>query len=237
MAARDAAIVEERLRNNGSDVVFTYRWEHVQAVVRLAIVLAKKTGADAEVVEAAAWLHDIVKAQSEDHGRDGAIAARRILAGTDYPPIKIEAVADAISQHVGLWRENPSAQIEPIEAAVLWDADKLSKLGVTAVLHFTGYLVNKGEGTTAQLTERLCELDWQERIVESFNTEQARAAGEKRIAFLHAFCAQARLEFDGDDLFAEIRVPDSSSRCTARCDGMSGSDPSELGSPFSKQEG
>ena len=58
------------------------------------------------VTEAAAWLHDVAKPQPsvadpgrlgrrKDHGRDGAVIARRILAETDFPRAKVEAVADA----------------------------------------------------------------------------------------------------------------------------------------------
>ena len=122
-------------------IPFNYRWEHVQAVVRLAVRLAELTDADREVVEAAAWLHDVAKGRSKDHGKDGATAARRILSETDFPPGKIDKVADAIVKHRGLWVTEP---VEPLEAAVLWDADKLSKLGATAVLHFAGGLVTYG---------------------------------------------------------------------------------------------
>ena len=42
----------------GSD----WEWkEHVEGVVKYSKLLAGKTGADAEVLELAAWLHDITK--------------------------------------------------------------------------------------------------------------------------------------------------------------------------------
>lgn len=196
-AARDAAVREMSAGQDEESILFNYRWEHVQAVVQLALRLAELTGADREVVEAGAWLHDVAKGQSEDHGRDGAVAARRILAGTDYPRDKIEAVADAIFKHVGTWREEP---LEPIEAAVLWDADKLTKLGATAVLHFVGYWINAGQGTTGNLVDRLPGEDWQPRIVRSLQTAPARAAGQRRWELFQTFCEQAARELVGDDL-------------------------------------
>ncbi len=54
-------------------IPFAYRWEHVQQVVGLALWLAQETGADAEVVEAAAWLHDVRK-RERNHARRGAEA-------------------------------------------------------------------------------------------------------------------------------------------------------------------
>jgi uncharacterized protein len=208
--AREAALVEDRERWGEDAPPFQYRWEHVQAVVRLAIRLAERTGADREVCEAAAWLHDVAKnvptvcGRREDHGRDGAIAARRILPGTDFPAGKVEAVADAIGKHVGLSHDEP---IEPLEAAVLWDADKLSKLGTTIVLHGVGYLLSSrkgilasGERETGALIERLCNEEWAAGIVDNLNTAPARVAGQQRLEAHCAFCRQVIREYEGDDI-------------------------------------
>jgi uncharacterized protein len=200
--ATDDAIVDDAIVDDAIVDGFNYRWEHVQAVVRLAIRLADLTGADREIVEAAAWLHDVAKGRGKNHAKDGAVAARWILSETDFPPGKIDAVADAIAKHRGLWTSKP---VEPLEAAVLWDADKLSKLGATAVLHFVGYLIMAGQATTAQLLEKLPGDDWikpawQEDTVQSFHTAPARAAGRRRWEAFRAFCEWAAQEFDGDDL-------------------------------------
>jgi uncharacterized protein len=208
-AAYDAAVQEERAAGKRRGPAFNYRWEHVQAVARLAVRLAALTGADAEVVEAAAWLHDVRKAYGRDHGREGALAARQILAQTDFPPRKIDAVADAIAKHVGLAVSEP---VEPLEAAVIWDADKLSKLGATIVLHLTGYLVTRDGGypitrdgrSTDQLIEDLSDAGWMEGAVANFHTSPARAAGRSRLETYHAFCRQARQELAGEDLGNEL---------------------------------
>jgi uncharacterized protein len=195
-AAHKAAIHEEETWRGGTGLAFNYRWEHVRAVVRLAVCLAERTGADREVVEAAAWLHDVAKGESRDHGRDGAVLARRILAETDYPPDKVDAVAEAIAKHAGTTTPEP---VEPLEAAVVWDADKLSKLGATIALHGIGYLLKEGEGTTEGLIERSA-VEWQEQIVRSLNTAPARTAGWKRLEAARAFYRQAKAEFIGEDL-------------------------------------
>jgi uncharacterized protein len=210
-AARDAATVEDRKRWGDARTPFAYRWEHVRAAVRLALRLAERTGADREVCEAAAWLHDVAKSpQSEqigtadgrrrDHGQQGAVLARRLLAGTDFPPHKVEAVADAIAKHAGLSHDEP---LEPLEAAVLWDADKLTKLGATIVLHGVGYFLAEGTSGTGKLIERLWEEDWGVEIVANLNTAPARAAGKTRLETYRAFCEQAIREYAGDDLLKE----------------------------------
>jgi uncharacterized protein len=197
-AALDASLQEARRRYGTEQLPFNYRWEHVRAVVRLAMRLADLTGADAEIVEAAAWLHDIRKRGRDDnHGVNGAAAAREILAETDFPAGKIDAVADAIAQHVGLISHEP---VEPLEAAVLWDADKLAKLGATAVIHFIGYRISHRAIDTEELMEQLSDQPWQPDAVRSFHTAPARAAGAARLATFQAFWEQARREYNGDDL-------------------------------------
>lgn len=172
----------------------------MQAVVRLAIKLAELTGADREIVEAAAWLHDAGKVSGgKEHGRAGAAAARTILGQTDFPPHKIEAVADAIAKHVGYAR---SAPVVPLEAAVLWDADKLTWLGATSALHIASSAVGAGRATTAHLLDRLSDVAWREGIARSLHTAPARAAGRKRVEAYRAFYQQAAREFSGDDLLA-----------------------------------
>ena len=200
-AAREAAQTEDSERWGDARTPFEYRWEHVQAAVRLAIRLAERTGADREVCEAAAWLHDVAKPQSQargtDHGLEGAAMARDILAESDFPAEKIEAVVDAIAKHVGL---ETSAIVEPLEAAILWDADKLTKLGATIVIHAIGYKLAKGEKTTEALIEGVCDDEWGGTIVRSLNTAPAQAAGQARLAAYRVFCKAARAEFDGEDL-------------------------------------
>lgn len=185
---------------------FNYRYEHVKAVVNLALRLAKDTGADEDVVRAAAWLHDIGKSDDggstcQGHGERGANLAAEILAETDFPKDKIEAVQDSISKHVGLYKDH---SIEPLEAAILWDADKLSKLGATLVAttgaHMPAYELNKNQQTLT--IRRMIELnsEWLEvshKIVESFNLEISKKIGEKRLEEMKRFFNQLENEVNG----------------------------------------
>src|SRR5581483_2061728 len=95
----------------GAEPPFNYRLAHITSVVGIALELAAATGAAHEVVLAAAWLHDVSKAFAEErgdgHGLRGAARARAILRRTDFPREKIDAVAHAISCHVGLFRDEP----------------------------------------------------------------------------------------------------------------------------------
>jgi uncharacterized protein len=163
-------------------IPFNYRWEHVQAVVGLALRLAQETGADPLSVEAAAWLHDICKTQA-NHGEAGAREAEAILSGTDFPQAKIPIVVDAIRQHVGLFREEDAPPLQPVEAAVLWDADKLSKLGVQALFYNVSapYVFGKSQfERMVDLTE-FCQ-NVLSRTVTSMNTQPGAALARERFA-------------------------------------------------------
>ena len=196
-AAREAAVVDSQIHWGENEIAFNYRWEHVQAAVHLANRLAELTGADRDVVEAATWLHDVAKPESRDHGRDGALIARQILADTDFPRDKTEAVAEAIEKHVGLFTDE---NVDPLEAAVVWDADKLSKLGATAVLHFVGYRIMTGEGSRSEWLKDLPNLSWMERTAESLQTVPAQSIGRQRLETFRSFWERVELERSGDDL-------------------------------------
>ena len=161
-------------------IPFSHRWEHVQEVVRLTLWLAGQVDADPDVCEAAAWLHDICKGES-GHAAAGAKLAEAVLASTDFPPAKIDAVTDAIRQHAGLLRPEGTPPMTPLEAAVLWDADKLSKLGVQALAYNLSAVYAAGRS----LAERRRDSDEfvrkvLARTVVSMNTAPARDLAERR---------------------------------------------------------
>lgn len=197
--AMEKTAQEEAIRRFGTaEPGFNYRWEHVQAVVKLAIRLAELTGADKQVVEAAAWLHDVAKDKGAKHPEEGAKVARKLLPKTDFPAEKVERVAQAIVQHMGLWRDKP---LTNLEAMVLWDADKLSKIGLTAAFHWTGmYLMDGKLRTTKDLVHRGRMADWQTRTVASMHTEPAKRAAAKRLKRYQKLWNSLEKELNGDDL-------------------------------------
>jgi len=157
-----------------------------------------------DVLTAAAWLHDIVKSHTTRPSgpSDAELAAeeaRRFLLTTDFPPHKVDAVASAIRVHEGLHLDQP---LEQVEAAVLWDADKLSKLGATYLVHSLCIRpafdpVFEGRPTDTDLVLRSAR-DWlkmAEGIVASMNTEPARAEAARRLAYLYGFVVQLEGEW------------------------------------------
>jgi uncharacterized protein len=184
---------------DGPRPVFDYRFEHTLAVVKAARWLCPQVGADLEVVECAAWLHDCRKhlnqgRDKDRHAQDAAAAVPGILAGTDFPAARIPAVRHAIEHHVGL---RLARRLEPLETACLWDADKLSKVGAASLVHFlcvAGGFEPIHTTEVIQRGERWLELA--KGIAASMNTEPARREADRRVAFLAAHYRQLRREWN-----------------------------------------
>ncbi|PID85298.1 MAG: hypothetical protein CSA11_06185 [Chloroflexi bacterium] len=195
-----AATEQEIIRQFGSldNASFNYRWEHVKTVVTLAKRLAKQTGADQDVVVAAAWLHDIRKDKKELHPQEGAKFARKFLPKTTFPPEKIERVAQAIEEHMGLWLDEP---LTNLESQVLWDADKLTKIGLTAVFHWTSLaLAGNKLREVDDLIKRGRSPDWHEKTVASMHTKPARRAAKSRLIAYNRLWDELEAELEGKDL-------------------------------------
>ena len=97
---------------------------HFAPTVKYALELADELGADREVVEISAWLHDIgsVIHGRENHHFTGADIAEKKLKELNYPAEKIEMVKNCILNHRGSQKNNPTS----IEEKIIADADALS---------------------------------------------------------------------------------------------------------------
>ncbi len=169
-------------QSNHDAALYNYRFDHVRQVVNVSKNLARELGADEEVVVLAAWLHDIAKpgmGSVKEHGDAGAEMAREILLEKSISQDVVERVCDVIRKHVGLTLKEP---IQPLEAQVLWDADKIAKLGAVGLIHYlvNGIKINPGfllDEVSVQVNDFLLLA---ERIVASMNTKPGRAIAQER---------------------------------------------------------
>ena len=117
--------IEDFVRQNldPDAVIHTFR------VRDLALRIAKREGADKEIVEIAALLHDIglIKAY-KSHDRWGAPIARHYLEKRGFDLVKIGKIVNCILTHSG--NGNP----ETLEQKIIYDADSLEKLGALGVV-------------------------------------------------------------------------------------------------------
>ncbi len=178
---------------------------------------------DEFVVEAAAWLHDIValpKGQGApgEAARRSADEARAVLAGLGVDAATIESVAHAVAAHSFSGGVSP----ETPEARVVQDADRLDALGAIGIarLWVTGatlggrlYHPDDPLGVARELDDRAWGLDHVERkllrLPALMQTEAGRAEAERRAEFVRRY---------RDELLREIgaEVPSPLERQIAR---------------------
>ncbi len=114
---------------------FNYRLEHVLQVERDATRLMELVGGDEEVVIASVWIHDRFQPQYQDnnHPAEAEQWAREHLASLGFPEDKVEAVCYCVANHSNPPRTIPE---DAEDARILWDADKLSKVGAVSIAAF-----------------------------------------------------------------------------------------------------
>jgi hypothetical protein len=161
---------------------YNARLEHIQQVERDALRLAQEIPADQEILLAAAWIHDRYRPEFEgdQHAEKSAQWAREHLEALGFPPEKVEAVASAIQHHVDLPGVIPESAVE---ARLLWDADKLAKIGP---LNIVSYLCSHPAFPEQKITYSglallgLEKLERTRRMAESLYFELARKLARER---------------------------------------------------------
>ena len=173
---------------------------HVDRVARNARMLAALEGADADVCEAAAYLHDLDRAGSADALAD----ARAHLAAIGAPAAWAQRVMEAVERHKDKSFAPGGKKPMSVEAQVVGDADKLEAIGAIGIARAFSFGGLKGRalwdgadttpaevyvsgrmGTTLQhFYDKLL------RLQADFNTASGRKLGEERTAFLRAYLEQ-----------------------------------------------
>ncbi len=200
--------------------------DHVRRVVRLAKELALYEGADEQIVEAAAWLHDAQgngnaegKEARQQHQDESAELAGRLLRDKGWDEERIAAVQHCIRAH-----RFRSAEETPqtLEAKVLFDADKLDAIGAIGVARAIGYAVQQGEPFYAPLSLKFMQcgvLEEGERhsafhefvfklikLKDRLYTRSGQQVAEKRHEVMSEFFQRLHLEYEGFDVATVLSV-------------------------------
>lgn len=194
----EAALREWRELVKNPDPIYNYRLDHVVEVVNLARHLAIKAEADIEVVTIAAWLHDVAKPGFGDvtnHAEASAVMADEILRKKNVDTELIQRICDVVRKHVGLTLKKP---LEPIEAQIVWEADKLTKIGLTGFIRF---LFNTIRMKQDQLLEDMYNDMISFRslwigVVDSMTTPRAKEIARDRLVHLESIVTMMHRELN-----------------------------------------
>ena len=200
--------LEEIAREATEGAEPAHDWLHVQRVVANARRIAEAEGADRELVEAAALLHELFnypKGHPESHlsGEVCAEKALSVLRGEGWDEARAEAVAYAIRVHPFSRGIVP----ETLEAKVLQDADRLDSIGAIGIARCFASCAEM-ERPFYSPEDPFCDARAPDdkafgldhfyrkllRIPAHLNTATGRAMAEERVRFIEAFLAQLRRE-------------------------------------------
>lgn len=182
---------------------------HLDRVAHNALQLAASCGADAEVVTAAAYVHDLDRA-----GLAMPDAAEAALANADVPAVLRPRILECVARVSDYSFRPPGKLPASLEAHILQDADKLDAIGAVGIARaftFGGsmrraiwdgkplsegrpYTKLKGgdESTLQHFADKLLRL-----VPDEFNTEAARRQAVERHARLRRFVDDLRAEWPG----------------------------------------
>jgi len=207
------AAVFEKIRDR-SAVFFRHSHHdkyHVERVCNMAEHLAQQENADLDVVRAAVLLHDIARAMEDegtidDHAREGAKMARKILEEVRFPQEKIDDVIYCIEMH----RFRAGLAPRSLEAKILQDADRLDIIGAIGIARVfarggwgnkpihdpsiqpkTKY-DGKSESSVNHIYEKLL------KIKNTMNTETAKKIAEERHQYVEQFLERLLREWKAE---------------------------------------
>ncbi len=173
----------------------SHDFSHVKRVVRLCEVIRREEGGDAEVLRAAAWLHDVGRPveerTGEDHAKVGAEIAEEILPEVGFPEGKVGEVVHAIEAH----RYSTGPDPETLEAMILQDADNLDAMGAIGVARcfcVVGERRTTLEDGVRHFHEKLL------RLSDLMHTGTGRRIAERRRKKMIRFLEWLEAETDGE---------------------------------------
>ena len=187
-------------------------WQHINRVRRTALVLAKHEGADSNLVELSALLHDLDD-HKFTHG-DYEVGARSIsnwLQSLGAEEELIERVVK-IRNEVSFKGAGVATPVSSIEAAVVQDADRLDAIGAIGIARAFAYGGSKGRLLYEEDVKPTWHNDFTSYSTDSghtinhfyekllllkdrMNTHSGRRLAHQRHAFMEEFLEQFMLEW------------------------------------------
>lgn len=191
---------------------------HAKRVRDLSLRLAERRTepVDADVLAAAAWLHDVGRPPErrgaiEDHGEWGAMEAVDLLERESVDPERVAAVEHCVRAHS---IRDGSPEPETPEAECLFDADKLDAAGAVGIVRMA-CIVGERSGRageryaaiddaaahgveTAQTPDVTLLREWARERLDALYTEPGRRLGESRWEFVETFFERFDAEIGPD---------------------------------------
>ena len=206
----------EEAREWYADADIVHDFDHVLRVLRTAEYLSEIEGADLEIIQAAALLHDVEGATPDgvnrhDHHHSSADFAAVVLKKEGWPEDRISAVLHCILAHRYRDNSNPPSTLE---AKILFDADKLDVLGAIGIARVIAYAALAGTPFYAKPSEKFLLTGEEEsgevhsayhehlfklrKVPDRLFTTTAKSLAAERLKILEGFFQQLIKEWEGN---------------------------------------
>ena len=212
LVSRVAAHIKARFLAESSG----HDWHHIDRVRRLACRIAEQEGADREIAELGALVHDI--ADWKFHGGDDSVGPREaqaLLAGEGAAPEVIAAVVDIVAT-ISYKGAGVATPMRTREGRCVQDADRLDAIGAIGIARCFAYGGHAGrplhdpdeapvlhQSAAAYKAAKGASLNhFHEKLFllkARMNTASGRALAEERHRYMEEFVARFLAEWDGRD--------------------------------------
>jgi len=196
---------------------------HIERVLRTAVELGKREGADLEIIELSAILHDIFANEEKRRGVEGfrheieaSKETRKILKRLGLAHKTVDAVCHCVESH-----RKRTGRIQPrtIEAKCLFDADKLDCIGAIGIVRSAYMSLEQGQefyrvedienykrrnirpdDTIIDYAQHSSNLEYElslKDVAKRMYTETGRRLAKERSAFMDEFYSRLGKEMKG----------------------------------------
>ncbi len=196
---------------------------HIERVLRTAVEIGKREGADLEIIKLSAILHDIFANEEKHKGVEGfrheieaSKEARKILKRLGLADKTVDAVCHCIESHR---KRTGKIQPQTIEAKCLFDADKLDCIGAIGIGRSAFMSLDLGQefykeedidvykrknirpdGTIIDYAQHSSNLEYElslKEVANRMSTETGRRLAKQRSAFMDEFYSRLGKELKG----------------------------------------
>ncbi len=203
-----ASSVKEACKNDSSG----HDWWHIFRVVNLVKHIGKKEGANLDIVELAALLHDLDDWKLNESNEGHLPKARKILSENGYSAETINTILGIIDE-VSFKGAGVETKPSTLEAMVVQDADRLDAIGAIGIARTFAYGGHKnqplhnpdlkpnlhGSFEEYKKTRTSTINHFYEKLLllkDRLNTPTAKQLAEKRHQFMEQFLEQFYSEWD-----------------------------------------
>jgi len=176
----------------------SFRWRHTLRVLSTAREIGLAEGANMEVLEIAALLHDVAKldprADEIHHAVLGSQVAEDFLRKLGIPEQPLQMIIEAIRYHSLDTHQDDLG----LETLVLKDADRLDEVGALGILSVGIYAGRVGMDYRGAFRQGIKELSNLENL--TFYTKTGKQIFKERLKLTQDFWRHAEIELAGENL-------------------------------------